>query len=558
MEKTYFVQRQTMSGIADEVRTLSGDGVMMKPETMREELVEANDAVVEQDGIMNEIRDILSSKRIPEEPLEGLDDYVDFYDYDGTLLHRYTVLEIMGMDELPPLPSHEGLICQGWNWTLEQLKEEQGPIIVAPYYIVDDDSLMTLVVETPCDKYKVNMYIAHCAGGWSFPTYYVDWGDGHTSEYVITSDRTTTMRFIKTYAKAGEYTIKLRSSSSHYDNVYIGGKGTGTILRTETGYPDQSGILKEFHTNGKVNLNDALYNTYINLRKVTYSKDNIDTIYHDGSSAYVKLIGNLYSTDKALARYNFPGVSCIISTSQDTKHVYSYGQSALFGANNIIQYPRRLSGINFPLTSTKSKYFRPQSISMVKYMFRDAEIDYITIPAGTTKIAEYAFDGCKCKEILLPDSVTSLDEHAFYNCTVERLKLSDNIKKITTYAFSECDHLRSITLPKNLESIATKAFYYSSIEHVYVPDGNTVLTLTSGWSDSMQYLRGISLPDGIAIANLDKPSQYIDLSRYKSIPTLSSTSVVGKNSLILVPSALYDEWIKATNWSAIASRIVPV
>ena len=38
---------------------------------------------------------------------------VNFIDYDGTLLYSYYVDEVQEMTELPPLPIHPGLICQG-------------------------------------------------------------------------------------------------------------------------------------------------------------------------------------------------------------------------------------------------------------------------------------------------------------------------------------------------------------------------------------------------------------------------------------------------------------
>jgi hypothetical protein len=41
------------------------------------------------------------------------EDVVRFFDYNGDILYRYTFDEISTMTELPELPSHEELICQG-------------------------------------------------------------------------------------------------------------------------------------------------------------------------------------------------------------------------------------------------------------------------------------------------------------------------------------------------------------------------------------------------------------------------------------------------------------
>lgn len=49
---------------------------------------------------------------------------VNFIDYDGKNLYSYTAQEALNLSELPELPnrSSEGLTCQEWNYTLEQVK----------------------------------------------------------------------------------------------------------------------------------------------------------------------------------------------------------------------------------------------------------------------------------------------------------------------------------------------------------------------------------------------------------------------------------------------------
>lgn len=51
----------------------------------------------------------------------------------------------------------------------------------------------------------------------------------------------------------------------------------------------------------------------------------------------------------------------------------------------------------------------------------------------------------------------------------------------------------------------------------------------------------------------------LDFSRHNTVPSLSSSSAFGSNLdnfKIVVPDALYDTWIAATNWSSRASKIV--
>ena len=47
---------------------------------------------------------------------------ITFYDYDGTIVTSWTLEELATKTALPDYPSHEGLTCQGWNWSLADLK----------------------------------------------------------------------------------------------------------------------------------------------------------------------------------------------------------------------------------------------------------------------------------------------------------------------------------------------------------------------------------------------------------------------------------------------------
>ena len=50
------------------------------------------------------------------------DNDVEFIDYDGDVVDSYTAAEFAELTALPPNPTHEGLIAQGWNWSLADAK----------------------------------------------------------------------------------------------------------------------------------------------------------------------------------------------------------------------------------------------------------------------------------------------------------------------------------------------------------------------------------------------------------------------------------------------------
>ena len=103
---------------------------------------------------------------------------INFWDYDGTLLYAWTLAELATKTELPPLPSHDGLICQGWNWTLQDIKDAGRELDIGALYITDDGKTRLYVdVDTETwDDFVLNYWQSH------HNATTVDWGDGTTPE----------------------------------------------------------------------------------------------------------------------------------------------------------------------------------------------------------------------------------------------------------------------------------------------------------------------------------------------------------------------------------------
>ena len=98
--RNILVEQGTMAAIADSIRERGGTDGRMKPAAMPQAIL-----------------DIPAGGTGADESLP-----VRFFDYDGTLLYSYSLEELQGMAALSELPAHEGLVCQGWNWSLEGLK----------------------------------------------------------------------------------------------------------------------------------------------------------------------------------------------------------------------------------------------------------------------------------------------------------------------------------------------------------------------------------------------------------------------------------------------------
>lgn len=176
------VEDRALKGIAESIRDKTGSDQMYKPGEMPEAIQQIPSAGAGAD---------------PSLP-------VRFYDYDGTLLYSYTIEQIQNMEELPVLPEHEGLIGQGWNWSLDDLKEEGKETNVGPMFITDNGATrFYMKLDELTLELAVNFFQTISRG------VMVDWGDGSPLESGSGISTTITVCLKHTYAEPGEYVIQL-------------------------------------------------------------------------------------------------------------------------------------------------------------------------------------------------------------------------------------------------------------------------------------------------------------------------------------------------------------
>ena len=189
---------------------------MAKENNLKDLLTDVADAIREKKGTTELInpQDFGSEIRSIESggitPCEWND--VNFYDYEGTILYSYSWDEFVAKNEMPPLPTHrekEGLICQEWNYTLEEVLEQGGRCDVGAIYIPSDGNTHLLCA---IDKgFEVSIICN------SETTVFIDWGDG----VVDRSDAIGKEVFIHRYANSGNYDIIIGGKCS----IYVEQKG---------------------------------------------------------------------------------------------------------------------------------------------------------------------------------------------------------------------------------------------------------------------------------------------------------------------------------------------
>ena len=133
---------------------------------------------------------------------------ITFYDYDGTIVTSWTLAELATKTALPDYPSHNGLICQGWNWSLADLKTANRKMNVGAMYITDDGKTRIYI---HLEEGRTSPVLGVCPNG----TVDIDWGDG-TVHDTLTGSNTSTAVYTSahSYAAPGDYVIQLTVTGS--------------------------------------------------------------------------------------------------------------------------------------------------------------------------------------------------------------------------------------------------------------------------------------------------------------------------------------------------------
>ena len=312
------------------------------------------------------------------EPVRAKD--VNFIDYDGTVLHSYTVAEAAALTALPPLPSHDGLTCQGWNWSLANIKALGRAVTVGAMYITDDGKTRIYI---HLEEGRTSPKLGCCPKG----TVTVDWGDG-TKPDTLTGTSVSTVKWTPTheYSAAGDYVIKLSVSGS----VSLAGSNSS--------------------------------NQYSYLLRYSSGTDWRNQVYQ---SAIQKVeIGGSVTSIGDYAFYRCYSLSSITIPGSVT----SIGNSAF-------QNCQSLSSITIPNSVTSI------SGSAFSYCY---SLSSITIPNSVTSISGSAFQNCQSlSSITILGSVTSISDYAFSNCySLSLITILGSVTSIGKYAFSYCCGVR--------------------------------------------------------------------------------------------------------------------
>ena len=325
------VNDTSLASVADAIRAKGG----------------TSDALIFPDGFVSAISAIQAGGGGGTASSAKWDD-VTFIDYDGSILYSYSLAQAQALTELPALPTHDGLVCQGWNWTLDAIKALNRPVTVGLMYITDDGATKLHIRIATVGRMTVPLYIGQTvANGVS-----IDWGDGSAAETLAGTGNVNTSH---TYAEPGDYVISLMPEDGC--TLSFGADSSSYCVMGSTG------------NNGKV---------YCNMLKDVSIGKNVESI-----DIYA------FNACSSLASITIPD-----SVTSIGSKAFQYCSS--LASITIPDVVKSIGTYAFQSCPSLASITIPDSVTSISgYAFQScSSLASITIPDGVTSIKNYVFQSC--------------------------------------------------------------------------------------------------------------------------------------------------------------------
>jgi hypothetical protein len=353
-----------------------------------------------------------------------------FIDYDGTVLYSYTPEEVLALTELPHHESTDELLTfDGWNWTLEELKEEINLIgldfmqhhkmaVGATYQTLNNNTYLFVKLDTPRG---LSVYFSPNA---SSDIISIDWGDG--SEPSEKTGTTSGTYLSHAYEKEGEYRICISGHVFTFgqNSVGIFGAGSSASAAVRRNY-----VLEKIYI-GKANRVQAhAFSHCMNLKSIVISNgfqflSNENAFYYCTSLHALVCPKSLYYTI---------GSRCFTLSSVET---ISFARSGLVLKSYAMSEARALRFCHIPSTTSLNS-------SNGQYaLYGISSIESLTF---FNECQSNAFANCMNLKYAMLKNITNIPNSLFSNCySLRKFKAYGNISAVGASAFSDCASLGEI------------------------------------------------------------------------------------------------------------------
>lgn len=386
---------------------------------------------------------------------------VNFYDYEGTILHSYTWDEFVEKNEMPPLPTHhKGLICQEWNYTLEEVLEQGGRCDVGAIYIPKDGNTH-IIINTFHNDFEISLHIR------STKSTVIDWGDGNVENV----EDTNYIVLTHIYKIKGEYDIIAKgecyfsrdtNNSAISPNVIVTKFYAGNNLNTFgsgmlSGCKNLTGITLTKKSKNAHFIADTISLQHVNIPKgsnfeyIAYRYTYFETISFPNK---ITLALNSLLQNSRIRRFYLPNELDVASALE-------------CGKNNVID-------INVGELNKTLKY---NGNVLIK--------DETMVLAGIVA--------------LIPENITTIKSNAFLGGATQKIHISSTVTTIEAGAFRECINVSNgIVIPKGVINIPNECFYNcSKVPYYDFRNHEVVPTLgTNSFYSTLKTMK-IAVPDAL-------------------------------------------------------------
>lgn len=372
---------------------------------------------------------------------------VNFIDYDGTILYSYTRGEFLALSDMPALPEHEGLICQGWNYTIGDAKSYvagNGMLDIGAMYITDDGNTRLYIRIAAEGRMTVPLYFSQTSANGVT----IDWGDGSATQ---TLSGTGDVNTSHTYSVIGNYIITLKVTS-------------GTLgLGRSSSYC----VMGSTANSGRVYCNM--------LQKVELG--NVDKLSAYAFTACYSLKSITIPNNTTVLQYAFNNCHSLRSITLPLD-----GQDTLFESTFYCCYSLIRASIPYAV------------VYLGKYLFQNcSSLKRLCFPTRCTDIPNCCCQYCySLEEVCMSQAPKSVGTSALQYCkSLKRISLpKTTFTTLATNAFQYCDSLAYFFIPKNVTTIPSSVFancngmaVYDFTQHTSVPTLSSTNAFSSIPSD---------------------------------------------------------------------------
>ena len=492
---------------------------MAKNDNLKDFLTDVADAIREKKGTTDKINpqdfsDEIKGIESGIAPCEWND--VNFYDYEGTILYSYTWDEFVEKNEMPPLPTHrekEGLICQEWNYTLEEVLEQGGRCDVGAIYIPEDGNTRIKLETLGNTEYYINLACSTING------VEIHWGDG----FVDTNINTSITQYSHLYKNSGKYIIKIKVIKGNVTDF-------GIIYIKSTSIPLKQDIDEINLGNGITTLYSQRAFAYTTATKITLPNNNITlkSLWCSTKITHLNCPQKITFTDLIEGVTDIETISIPNTQGSSSQYYISSACNKL----KIIHFPSNMY-IN---TNVNTLSWNLQSLKKITKSILNENIN---VNGNNIILNNILVSGTNSSTI--PEGIIKISSNAFYNkYQLQEINIPESCTEIGGGAFNYCMGVTKVSLPNSLKVLSVDCLgrLYSLLGCMKIPP--LINNIPNYCFSGTTYL------------------SYYDFRNHEVIPTLANTNAFTNsgNWKIVVPDALYDQWIAATNWTTYANRIV--